>query len=155
MATRSSRLISALVLLAVSWQGPTPCLHCHETRVRATDQPFSWLAAHLQASHPGTGELDDEFLGWHLHFGLPNGDPTVPSPTEQSRIPSSASANVLRAIGEASRDVESRIVCFSPRVVSSRAPWIEWRALGLANRTFFENFAADLPLPLRFGILRV
>lgn len=158
MTTRASRLLSVLVLLAVAWQGPVPCCHCHGTLARPGSLPFSWLAAHLQASHPRTALFGDQYFGWHVHFGsplAPNGDPAGSSRTDQNRISTASSSNVIRAIGEAVRDGESRLMDVTTRVASNRAPRLEWRALGLANRTFFANFAATLPLPLRFGILRI
>lgn len=158
MRTRASRLLSVLVLLAVAWQGPAPCCHCHGTLARPGSLPYSWLAAHLQASHPRTALFGDQFFGWHVHFGspmAPSGDPAGSSRTEQNRLSTASSSHVIRSIGEAARDGESRLMGATMRASSTRTPQLEWRALGLANRTFFGNFAATLPLPLRFGILRV
>ena len=59
----------ALLLCLVTWRGPLPCLHDHETDLQAAVSDAT-LARHLVDYHTLSHEADE---GWHLHLLLPFG----------------------------------------------------------------------------------
>jgi|GEM_PF-967254 len=158
--TRGSSLLLRLVLLIAAWQGPIPWCHSHAPQ--ATAEMGTWLADHLHSHH---GPADQQrpnarssgLLGWHFHADFPTrpvGD-EEPSPGQPPAEFPASSVGGLRVADWHSGD---RLVALSqwlmPAKPCSAFSSATDRALASAPGSFFDGYAATLPLPLRFSILR-
>lgn len=147
-----SRFVRCLLVVA-AWQAPLPLWHTHGTLANATAESASWLAEHLRTHHPTIEPSSQTIVGWHCHFVDPQsgGEP----PDAPKRNP----RHVVVACGPALLNGVSRL----------QAPLVSWAggdpssvsgvpATGLhavrhRARGFFTDFAPDMPLPARLGVL--
>jgi hypothetical protein len=140
-------------LIVAAWQAPLPFCHAHGTLANAVVAP--WLAKHLRTCHADVDPRSPLVFGWHLHLALPDaGDdaPDAPQPNRQQ---------ILVTAGFDSWEELSRLQ--SPAVLWSHgdaAPascaLLGGDALDDIRRPggFFADFAPDMPLPVRLGVLR-
>ena len=153
-STFSSRFIRC-VLIVAAWQAPLPFCHSHGTLATSTAAAAPWLADHLRTCHAAVDPLAQCVFGWHLHFALPDaGDeaPDEPKPIRQQFV-------VTAGVG--SWDGFTRLQ--SPSVVwgcgdTVTAFPVAFDADSLCDARrgggFFGDFAPDMPLPVRLGVLR-
>lgn len=147
-----SALALRLVLLVAAWQGPIPWCHGH-AGLLSQDSP-AWLGEHLQLYHGGqAGHW--EFLGWHVHADFlrsPIGDDEPPrgSPPE---FPVSLIAGA-RAIADAAAPPADAVRWVPAASGCDGIATQDRCALTVRPHHFFASYASDLPLPLRFSILR-
>lgn len=153
-SSRWSRLMRCLLVIA-AWQAPLPFWHTHGTLATATAESAAWLTDHLRAHHPAIDPCSQYVFGWHLHFALPDsGDeaPDAPKPIREQ---------VLVIPGLASWDVFIRLKApfqarmFADALVVSQSPLAD-RGMGAfqAANGFFTDFASEMTLPVRLGVLR-
>jgi len=158
--TRGLSLLLRLVLLIAAWQGPIPWCHSHAPQ--ATAETGTWLAEHLQSHHQESpdsrqGSRGNGLLGWHFHADFPTrptGD-EAPTPGQPPAEFPASSVGGLRVAdwhgGDRQLALSQWLLPAKPCSVFSST--IE-RALTCAPGSFFDGYAATLPLPLRFSILR-
>ena len=153
-SSRWSRCVRCLLVIA-AWQAPLPFWHNHGTLAHATADSASWLITHLRTHHRATDPFGQFVFGWHCHFADPqSGDdsPEAPKPTRpqlvieadlgswdgfsrlQAKLVSHAGDHVLVVSG-VTADLHTRTAL---------------RRLG----SFFTDFAPDMPLPVKLGVLR-
>ena len=135
-----------MLVLAV-WTGPVPYCHCHGTLNDASEQSFEWLGKHLQVYHEADDLFADIDFGWHLHLPDPAEEDTdQPEWLSRSggggKAVSSISLNCLDGHG------------YSPWMLTTHPQAPSAMVAVRKARTFFGSFAAKLPLPLRFGVIR-
>lgn len=146
-----------LLLLLSVWQGPLPWLHSHSTLIDPIQGQNLWLLKHLEKHHADcVVEETQECLGWHLHIFFPHHHPESeqdehsPAPQKQFRVGSNGAhltADLLRLLCELS------IPDFmSPQTLKADL----WMLCQQSSRIacFYETFATELPLPLRFCVIR-
>lgn len=158
--TRGLSLMLRLVLLIAAWQGPIPW--CHSHAAQATAETETWLAEHLDSHHgqtPHSWQIShgSGLLGWHFHADFPTrpvGD-DEPRPGQPPAEFPASSVGGLRVADWHSGDrllpLSQWLMPVEPCLVFSSATE---RALACAPGSFFDGYAATLPLPLRFSILR-
>jgi hypothetical protein len=156
-------VVLRLALLLVSWQGPVPWCHSHPS-LQSFASSFGSsdesavpknLATHLVVYHGDQIAEATSTLGWHFHVAFPH--PASPD----SSVPNGCPKEFPASLGGI--DGASAVAKFQPGVIEVTdgrlAAWqASSRTLELANRPtairFFDHFASDLPLPLRFGVIR-
>jgi hypothetical protein len=153
-STLSSRFIRC-VLIVAAWQSPLPFCHSHGTLATSTAAAAPWLADHLRACHAAVDPLAQCAFGWHLHFALPDaGDqaPDEPRPIRQQFVVTA---------GAGSWDSFTRLQslsivwgCGDTVPVFSGALVVQSSSDARCGGGFFGDFAPDMPLPLRLGVLR-
>jgi hypothetical protein len=153
-----------LALLLVSWQGPIPWCHSHESLhsfAKSFDSrcesspPQTNLVTHLAIYHGERLHRTTTSLGWHFHIGYPQ--PAAPdssdpngSPQEFPTTLGGVDCGPLVAKSEAGRTeiTDVRLAAWNQDSLTR----------GIAERPaagrFFDHFAPNLPLPLRFGVIR-
>jgi len=152
--SRWSRVVRCLLVIA-AWQAPLPCWHRHGTLATATAESAAWLTEHLRTHHPEVDPLSPVFFGWHLHFSpLESGDDAPAAPKSTCRL-------VLMVSGLCSWNAFTRL--------QDQTPFHAWHDASLGARGsspdrgrdafgraggFYTGFAADMPLPVRLGMLR-
>jgi hypothetical protein len=150
-----SRLLRCLLVIA-AWQAPLPFCHNHGTLGNATkDSPF-WLAEHLRTHHTSIDPSSSSVFGWHVHFALPEpGEESSnePNPPRQQCV--------LATSGLSSWDGFARLqppsapgTCHDFAVASSDAHVNHVCSAFRHSGGFFTEFAPDMPLPVRLGVLR-
>jgi len=148
-----------LVLLIAAWQGPVPWCHTHAAQASADTAP--WLAEHLQTHHsaadPGQRIWLGSELGWHFHADFPTrpvGDDEPRPGQPPAEFPASCVSS-LRAADGASGE---RLLVLTERLLPVEHDVtlvaVTERLLASSPGNFFTDYAAALPLPLRFCILR-
>ena len=157
--SRGSAVLLRLVLLIAAWQGPIPW--CHSHAAQATAESAGWLAEHLQTHHrqthhrqqasPGSG-----LLGWHFHADFP-ARPVGEAP-QPGQPPAEFPAGTVGGGRVADFYSGERLIPLS-QVPAAEDPclaraYAAERALASSPTGFFDGYAATLPLPLRFCILR-
>ena len=151
------------LLIALTWQGPVPLIHCHGAEVNLASPDHEWLASHLCHYHLAALLTGNHVRGWHLHLAYPEApDGDADHSSQDSTRPSTK-----RVLMETSDPGFSRVIsdaaraCCGPLAVNQLAEVTAAIAPTAAighmqiRGTFFTTFAAALALPLRFGILRV
>lgn len=137
------------VLLFSAWQSPIPWCHCHGTLAAEEATDRCWLAEHLHAYHPQAGLFANVFFDLHFHADFPTepGDDSHEStPRKPARLPAPQ-------IEFAAVSVPAPAICdVSFLATDELSPSVVVAPDG-AN-TFFERYAPNLALPLRFGVLR-
>lgn len=145
---RRASVILRVVLLLVVWNGPLPYCHCHGTLQSVTFENASWLFKHLKSHHGDTMLYADTTFGWHLHF-------RSPAPWEDNQESSTNCYSPCQPVlgSNAVPHSEPRIIAYVCDLVHSESrPQLVEREF--AANPFYENYAAALPLPLRFGVSR-
>jgi len=152
-SSRWSKLMRCLLVIA-AWQAPLPFWHKHGTLATATAESAAWLTDHLHAHHPAIDPFSQLVFGWHLHFALPDsGDeaPDAPKPTREQVVvvPGLASWDVFIRL---KAPFQSRM--FADALVVSQRPLADrgMSAFQAANG-FFTDFASEMTLPVRLGVL--
>ena len=158
-------MLLRLVLLLAAWQGPIPW--CHSHAAQATDDSGSWLAEHLSSHHKSSAQdgasqgipaaRASEGLGWHFHADFP-ARPTGDQDPGSEPLPAEFPANPLVNQRVADWQSGDRPMPLSqllmPAVSCLAFSSATERALLRSPGNFFDGYAAALPLPLRFCILR-
>lgn len=159
-ASRPSGLavLLRLVLLFAAWQGPIPWCHNHPAGTAA--ESTTWLAEHLRSHHGPADQQrrdarSDGLLGWHFHADFPTrpvGD-EEPRPGQPPAEFPASSVGSLRVAdlhsGDRPLPLRHLLTPVAPGPAFAFAT-----ALSNAPSNFFAGYAATLPLPLRFCILR-
>lgn len=142
-----------LVLLVAAWQGPIPWCHGH-AGASSQDSP-AWLVEHLHLYHggePGRWEI----FGWHLHADFlrsPLGDEDPSRGGSPPEFPVSLVAGA-RTIADAAAP-PADVARWVPVAIDCDGDATAFGcALAAHGHHFFASYATDLPLPLRFSILR-
>lgn len=151
-------MLLRLVLLIAAWQGPVPWCHNHAAQASAEAAP--WLAEHLQTHHraadPGQRVWLGSELGWHFHADFPTrpvGD-DEPSPGQPpAEFPASSVSSLRAADGSSGERLQGLIERLLPAEHDATLGAATER-LARSPGNFFAGYAATLPLPLRFCILR-
>lgn len=150
--TRVSTGMAWLAVLVTSWEAPLPVWHCHGTLASA--EPTRWLAEHLHDHHAEIGQWREAFLDWHLHFEFPHrANDTERSASDRLLIP--VAGDAIRMIPPTSDGFHSPFPdrhLAVPSAAFHRSP--TGREGPARSRHFYDDFAATLPLPLRFGVCR-
>ena len=154
IAAAWSRAWRCLLMVCV-WQGPIPWWHCHDAAPESGVATSEWLVRHLHEFHPGVAGCANCALGWHMHLSFPesseDSDESPTSSHEQFLLVSANAGDTAcspRASGPdrwSADDILHRDVATNLR----RPSGVPATAIH-----FFDGFATDLPLPLRFGVAR-
>ncbi len=144
-----------LVLLIAAWQGPIPW--CHSHAAQATAESGSWLAEHLKSHHGPQTSRGSSLLGWHFHADFP-AKPVGDEQPGPRQPPAEFPAGTVGGCRVADFYSGERLIPLSQLPAAenpclARAYAAE-RALASSPTGFFDGYAAALPLPLRFCILR-
>lgn len=146
-----------LVLLLAAWQGPIPWCHNHATGVTA--ESTTWLIEHLKSHHRSVepqcqAACHQGLLGWHFHADFPM-RPAGDEGSQPGQLPSEFPASTISDVRIADASGNGRLLTLSPRLSAEPGPADAWTtALANSPVSFFDGYAATLPLPLRFCILR-
>lgn len=143
--------ILRVLLIFAAWTGPVPYLHCHCSLRTATGEYAARLSEHLRTQHTRTAMYSDEGIGWHFHYcncnlpgdelGQNGGQRILPGPNCRASIDHAAADQDFARLFAPALDLPdgSATLDDSPAVVPT---------------SFYLNYAASLPLPLRFGVVR-
>lgn len=144
------------MLVVAAWQAPLPFWHNHGTLANAPQTSTSWLAEHLRTHHAAIDPSSPCVFGWHLHFTLPDTgpeSPDAPKPTRQQGVVTSSVLaswdGFVRQQAPFSSGAWRPLLIVPGASTANRMPNALRRAIG-----FFTDFAPDMPLPVRLGILR-
>jgi hypothetical protein len=153
-STRWSRLVRCMLVVA-AWQAPLPFWHNHGTLANATQASTSWLADHLRTHHAAIDPFSQFVFGWHLHFALPESGDETPDSPKPARQPGVIASGLTSwdSFVRLQEPIASGV--WHPMLIVPRALAAD-RMLNGVRRTggFFTDFAPDMPLPVRLGILR-
>ncbi len=141
--------LRCLLLLAV-WQGPIPWCHCHGTVDHLELSPG--LPEHLRSHHAGHDPYGHGC--WHLHFILPETGgqtPGEPSEDRYQRLPMISTADASPAEVDSLWD---EMPVSEVLFVQSAVPSAAIRNAGLSTAHFYDGFAPELALPMRFCVAR-
>lgn len=145
-------LVRALLILWSAWNGPLPWCHSHGTLANASIVDQNILREHLRSHHafvePTTSDVD---FGWHFHMELPSEGHGAPERLHLRQMIATAGGSGLdgtirvAGVSEGTATYIGSLAAQRPNAQSE----------GNSPVThFFDGFAANLSLPLRFGVLR-
>jgi hypothetical protein len=149
---RFSAGLAWLAVLVTSWEAPLPVWHCHGTLASA--EPTRWLAEHLHDHHAEIGHWHQAFLNWHLHFDFPHrADDTGQSAPDHLLVPVAGDAmGVTPSVYDGFRGWRPNLFLTATAAAVRTSP--ADRDCPARSRHFYDDYAAKLPLPLRFGVYR-
>lgn len=142
-------MLRCLLLLAV-WQGPIPWCHCHGTVDHLALSPG--LPEHLRSHHAGHDPYGNG--RWHLHFILPDTGGQTPGEHSEDRY---QQLPMISALDVSSAELESPwdgSPAAEVLLELSAVPSAAIRDAGLSTAHFYDGFAPDLALPMRFCVAR-
>lgn len=153
-SSRWSRFVRCL-LLAAAWQAPLPFWHRHGTLADASPEVAAWLSDHLRSQHAALDPYAQVTCGWHLHFAFPeSGEQSTDGPDAPRDLPTVEVG--LRSWCEVLRlqSASTSWGCRDHLAVGTRSGLERGPVASPVSRGFFTDFAAEMPLPARLGVLR-
>jgi hypothetical protein len=147
------RVMRALLIVWAAWQGPVPWWHSHGTLANSAANSQEFLREHLSSHHSAIDPCDDLRFCWHVHFDFPahgrdssNQDGNRPVGTMNAELAPSGLHQLART---AAFDVPYTAV----DVIDGGVLSVQLSP-GSGGQHFFDGFAPELALPLRFGVMR-
>lgn len=153
-SSRWSRFVRCL-LLAAAWQAPVPFWHRHGTLADASPEVAAWLSDHLRSQHSTLDPYAQATCGWHLHFAFPEpGGQSTDGPAAPRQLPIvevglGSWCEVLRP-----QTASTSWGCRDLLAIGGRAGFEHGLMASPGSGGFFTDFAAEMPLPARLGVLR-
>lgn len=143
--------ILRVVLIFAAWTGPVPYLHCHASLRSASGDYAARLSEHLLAQHSRSAICCDEAIGWHFHYGNCNlpGDEVGKSGTQ--RILPGPDCRIGSDHSPVSHDF-ARLFALALDLPGTAVAADVQPAISASS--FYQTYAAALPLPLRFSVVR-
>lgn len=140
------------LLVVAAWQAPLPFWHNHGTLAAASAEAATWLPGHLWHHHAAVDPLATVAFGWHLHFSFPATEDEAPDPFRQ---PGETVIDLASWDGFARFQSPAEASAADDWLITARVASVRPR-LGMLRRAggFFANFASEMPLPVRLGVLR-
>lgn len=143
------------LLVIAAWQAPLPFWHNHGTLGSPSAEAATWLSEHLWTHHATVDPRAIHAFGWHVHFAFPDADEGPPGGPDRGRQPG------VTAMERAALDACARLQAAADFraaddvLTAARLPF-DCPRPGVGRRPggFFLDFAAQLPLPVRLGVLR-
>lgn len=149
-----SRLVRCLLVVA-AWQAPLPFWHSHGTLAHVAPDDVAWLSEHLWTHHGAVDPLGHCVFGWHVHFALPeSGDQPLDAscPTREQVVIDGESACWDGVFRPKPQHLAS--ACHDGLMVSGALPATRLLREKRRGGGFLADFAPDMPLPVRLGVVR-
>lgn len=147
------RVMRALLIIWAAWQGPVPWWHSHGTLANSAANSQEFLREHLSLHHSAIDPCDDLHFCWHVHFDFPAQSKDSSNP--EGNRPVGATNAELAPCGHhqlartaASDGLSTAIDVTDGGVLAAQL------SPNSGGQHFFDGFAPELALPLRFGVLR-